>query len=102
MSDPTRNRMADGLGLHFQQAQIAVDQYFGKDASDSNAFLVVTVARLIGEQERARELREVLVMLCDTLRALGVNESLDDVRRSIDALQEEVSAVAVAINSISS
>lgn len=90
-------RLIHGLAMHFHCAAVAVNHYFGEGIAESNPSLVVTVARFIGEQERGRELREGLVMLCDTLRALGVNESLDGMRQSIEGLQQEVSAVAVAI-----
>lgn len=85
------------VGLHFRAAAAAVNHYFGEGVAESNPSLVVTVARLIGERARARELREGLAEVCGTLRALNVNESLDGVRRSVEGLQEEVSAVAVAI-----
>ncbi|MDP3842543.1 MAG: hypothetical protein Q8Q81_08085 [Oxalobacteraceae bacterium] len=52
-------------------------------------------------QERRNEARDGLVMLCDTLRELNTGEAIEGVRRAVDALTVEVSAVAVAINSAS-
>lgn len=126
-------RLLHALGLHFHVAAAAVDHYFGKGTAEVNPFLVVTVARLVGERERGREsleaadqlrqslaslvrsldtiageaqddrneARESRVMLCDTLRELNADEAIAGVRRAIDALTVEVSAVTVAINSAS-
>lgn len=114
------------LGLYFHSAATAVDRYFGQGTADSNPFLVVTVAHQIEvremhreqrkqveslmtllnairqeARERRNEAREGLVMLCNTLRELNAGEAIEAVRKSIDELTVEVSAVAVAINSAS-
>lgn len=68
----------------------------------SLASVVRSLDTIAGEaQERRNEAREGLVMLCDTVRELGAEDAIADVRRSIDALTVEVSAVTVAINSAS-
>lgn len=66
------------------------------------ASVVRSLDTIAGEaQERRNEAREGLVMLCDTLRELNSNEALGGVRRSIEEVQTEVSAVAVAVGGIS-
>lgn len=68
----------------------------------SLASVVRSLDTIAGEaQERRNEASEGLVMLCDTVRELGAEDAIADVRRSIDALTVEVSAVTVAINSAS-
>jgi hypothetical protein len=68
----------------------------------SLASVVRSLDTIAGEaQERRNEAREGLVMLCDTVRELGAEDAIADMRRSIDALTVEVSAVTVAINSAS-
>ncbi|WP_341930194.1 hypothetical protein [Methyloversatilis discipulorum] len=76
------------------------------EAADQLRQSLASVVRLLdtiaGEaQERRNEARDGLVMLCDTVRELGVDEAIAGVRRAIDALTVEVSAVTVAINSAS-
>lgn len=66
------------------------------------ASVVRSLDTIAGEaQERRNEARDGLVMLCDTLRELNAGEAIAGVRRAIDELAAEVSAVTVAINSAS-
>ncbi|MGL6080637.1 hypothetical protein [Methyloversatilis discipulorum] len=89
MNAPTVDpRLLHALGLLFQTAAAAVDHYFGEGTAEGNPGLVVEVMRLIGEQERRRDFQEAAALQRQSAQSLA---------QSLDAIQEEVSAIAVAI-----
>lgn len=86
MSAAANGRVAQTLAVYLRAAEAGLDLHFGEGFSANNPAQAVTAAFLIAEIERAGAIREGLQTVCE----------------AIGELQEEVSAVAVAINALPS
>lgn len=72
-------------------AREIVQQFFGVEVVVSEPMLVIQVARLIAEHERG----------CEGVDSdARLRESVSEVTRSLDAIQEEVSALSVVIGGL--